>query len=131
MAYLLLAAHPDRGHGVSPVGLSLLQFALIPGPNIPGTYAVLLFTALDFCSITSHIHNRVLFLLWLRLFILSGVSSPLISSSILGTYRPGESSFSVLSFSFSYCQWDPQDKNTEVVSHSLVQWTTFFQNSAA
>ena len=28
--------------------------------------------------------------LWLHLFILSGIISPLISSSILGTYRPGE-----------------------------------------
>ena len=35
-------------------------------------------------------HNWVLFLLWLHPFILSGVISPLISSSILGTYRPGE-----------------------------------------
>ena len=41
-------------------------------------------------SITSHIHTWVLFLLWLPLFILSGVISPLISSSILHTYRPGE-----------------------------------------
>ena len=32
----------------------------------------------------------MLFLLWLHVFILSGVISPLISSSILGTYRPGE-----------------------------------------
>ena len=40
--------------------------------------------------ITSHIHNWVLFLLWLHLFILSGVISPLISSNILGTYRPGD-----------------------------------------
>ena len=47
--------------------------------------------ALDLASITSHIHNWVLFLLWLHLFILSGVISPLISSSTLGTYRPGES----------------------------------------
>ena len=30
------------------------------------------------------------FLLWLCLFILCGVISPLISSSILGTYQPGE-----------------------------------------
>ena len=30
------------------------------------------------------------FLLWLHLFILSGVISPLISSSILGTYQHGE-----------------------------------------
>ena len=32
----------------------------------------------------------MLFLLWLHLFILSCVISPLISSSISGTYRPGE-----------------------------------------
>ena len=66
------------------------QFALIHGPKIPGSYAVLLFPALDLASITSHIHSWVLFLLWLHLFILSGVISPLISSSMLGTYRPGE-----------------------------------------
>ena len=41
---------------------------------------------LDLTSITSPIHNCVLFSLLLRLFILSGVSSQLISSSILGTY---------------------------------------------
>ena len=50
----------------------------------------LLFTASDLASITSHIHNWVLFLLWLHPFILSGIISPLISSSILGPYRPGE-----------------------------------------
>ena len=31
-----------------------------------------------------------MFLLWLHLFILSGVISPLISSSTLGLYQPGE-----------------------------------------
>ena len=67
-----------------------LQFALIHGPNIPGSYAVLLLTASDFTSITSHIHNWVLFLLWLLLFILSGVICSLVSHSMLGTYRPGE-----------------------------------------
>ena len=66
------------------------QFSLIHGPNILGSYAILLFTASDLASITSHIHNWVLFLLWLHPFILSGVISPLIPSSILGTYRPGE-----------------------------------------
>ena len=74
------------------------QFALIHGPNIPGSYEILLFTASDFTSITSHIHNWVVFLLWLCLFILSGVISPLISNSVLGTYRLGELPFSVLSF---------------------------------
>ena len=32
----------------------------------------------------------MLFLLWLHLFILSGVISPLLSSRILGNYQPGE-----------------------------------------
>ena len=63
---------------------------LIHGPNIPGSYTILFSTASDFISITSHIHNWVLFLLCLCLFILSGVISPLFSSSILDTYQPEE-----------------------------------------
>ena len=70
--------------------LTTSYLPLIHGPNLPGSYAILLFTASDFTSFTSHIHIWVLFLLWLRLFILSGIISPLISSSILGTYWPGE-----------------------------------------
>ena len=66
------------------------QFALIHEPNIPGSYAIIIFTASNFTSIISHIHNWVLLLLWLCLFILSGVISPPISSSILSTYRCGE-----------------------------------------
>ena len=57
---------------------SLQHWTLLPSPVIPISW--------------------VLFLLWLHPFIPSGVISPLISSSILGTYRPGSSSFSVLSF---------------------------------
>ena len=41
------------------------QFGLIHGPNIPGSNAILLFTALDFTSTTSHIHNWALLSLWL------------------------------------------------------------------
>ena len=41
----------------------------------------------------------------------------------------GSSSFSILSFAFSYCSWGSQGKNTQVVHHSLFQWTTFCQNS--
>ena len=37
-----------------------IQFTLFDGPNIPGSYAVLFFTALDVSSITSHIHNWAL-----------------------------------------------------------------------
>ena len=96
---------------------------------ISGSYAILLFTALDLASITSHIHNWVVILLWFHPFILSGVISPLISSSILGTYWPGSSSFSVLSFAFSYCLWGFQGKNTEVVCQSLLQRATSCQTS--
>ena len=59
---------------------------------------MLLFTTSDFASITSHIHNWILFLLWLFLFIVSGVISPLISRSILATYQPGEFIFQCLIF---------------------------------
>ena len=32
-------------------------------------------------------------------------------------------------FAFSYCSWGSQGKNTEVVCHSLLQWTMFCQDS--
>ena len=32
-------------------------------------------------------------------------------------------------FAFSYCSWGSQGKNTEVVCHSLLQWTTFCEIS--
>ena len=75
----------------SPPGSFLFQFTLIQEPNISGSYAILLFIALDFTSITNfHINNLVVFLLWVFLFILSGVISPLFSSNLLGTSRPGK-----------------------------------------
>ena len=73
------------------------QFTLIHGPNIPGSYAILFFKASDFTSITSHIHNWVLFLLCPCLFIFSGVLSPLFSSNILCTTDLESSSFSITS----------------------------------
>ena len=33
-------------------------------------------------------------------------------------------------FAFSYCSWGSQGKNTEVVCHSLLRWTTFCQTSS-
>ena len=74
------------------------QFALIHGPNISDSYAIFLFTALDFTSITSHIHNWVLFLLWLRFFILIEL---FIHWSPVASLAPTDlvsSPFSVLSF---------------------------------
>ena len=41
----------------------------------------------------------------------------------------GRSSFSIYHFAFSYCSGGSQGKNTEVVCHSLIQWTTFCQTS--
>ena len=37
--------------------LNWTEFTLIHGLNIPGSYAILFFIALDLTSITSHIHN--------------------------------------------------------------------------
>ena len=73
------------------------QFTLTHGPNISGSYAILLFTASDFISVTSHIHSWALFLLWLCLFILSGA----LHWSAVACWAPthlGSSSFSVISF---------------------------------
>ena len=70
--------------------LTTSNFPWFMGPNLPDSYAILFFTASDCTFTTSHIHSWVLFLLWLSLFIPSGIISPLFSSSILGTYQPGE-----------------------------------------
>ena len=57
----------------------------------------------------------VLFLLWLHPFILSGVISPLISSSILGTYWPGE-------FLFQYPIILPFHTAYEVLKARILKW---------
>ena len=66
------------------------SFVLIHGPNIPGSSVILSLKALDFTSITSHIHSWALFLLFHSLFFLSATISSLSSSRILGTYQSGE-----------------------------------------
>ena len=86
-------------------------------------------TVSDFASITSHIHNCVLFFLWLHLFILSGVISPLISSSIWAPTDLRSSSFSFLSFCIFilFMGFSRQEYWSGI--HSVLQWTTFGQNS--
>ena len=91
------------------------QFTLIHGPNIPGSYAILLFIASDLAFITSNIHNWVLFLLWLSLLILSGAISPLFSSSILGTYCPGE-------FIFPFDNFLPFHTVHSVLKERILKW---------
>ena len=86
-------------HSLLPSPVWPLPICLDHGPNIPGSYAILLFTASDLASITSHIHKWALFLLWLHPFILSGVISPLMAP--VAYWAPtdlGSSSFSFLSF---------------------------------
>ena len=89
--------------------------ALIHGPNIPGSYSILFFRASNLASITNHTHNWVLFFLWLHLFILSGVISPLISSSILGTYQPGK-------FIFQCPIFLPFDTAHGVLTARILKW---------
>ena len=64
------------------------QFTLIHGPDIPGSYAILLFIALNFSLTTRHIHNWASFPLWFSFLIPSGAISPFFSSSILDTCSP-------------------------------------------
>ena len=84
-----------------------LQFALIHGPNVPSSFAILLFT-----FIISHIHNWVLLLFWLHLFILSGGISPLFSSSICW---PGE-------FIFQFPIFLPFHTAYGVYKAKIVKW---------
>ena len=74
------------------------QSTLIRGPNIPGSYAILSFTASDITSIISRIHS------W-ALFYFGSISSLFLDqflySSIVAHGAPtdlGSSSFSVISF---------------------------------
>ena len=118
---------PDR-KGLSHL-FDHFQFILIHGHNIPGSYAILFLKASDFTSVTSHIFDWPLFTLLLHLFILSRVISLLFS---IAYWAPTDlrNYLSVsYSFAFSYCSWGSQGKKTEVVCHSLLQWTRFCQNS--
>ena len=71
-----------------------------------------------------------------RSFLFGSVSSFFLElflhSSPVACWAPtdlGRSSFNVCLFAFLYCSWGSQGKNTEVVCHSLLQWTMFFLNS--
>ena len=83
----------------------------------------------DLASITSHIHSWVLFLLWRHPFIFLEL---FLHWSPVAYWAPtdlGSFSFSILSFCLFILLWGSQGKNTEVVCHSLLQWTTVCQAS--
>ena len=75
-----------------------LAISCLTTSNLPWFMDLTFKVPMQYCSLqhwtltstTIHIHNWVLFSLCLSLFIFSGVISPLFSSSILGTYQPGE-----------------------------------------
>ena len=91
------------------------QFTVVHAPNIPGSYAILFFTAVDFTSITRYLHNWVLLLLWLGFFIPSVAVSPLLFSGILGTYRPGE-------FIFLCHTFLPFHPGLGILKASILKW---------
>ena len=105
------------------------QFALIHGPNIPGSYAILLFTASDLASITSHIHNWMLFLLW---FCSSFFLELFLHWSPVACWVPtdlGSSSFSIPSFClFILFMGFSRQEYWSGLPFPL-QWTTFCQTS--
>uniref|UniRef100_A0A8C6FLT4 Uncharacterized protein n=1 Tax=Moschus moschiferus TaxID=68415 RepID=A0A8C6FLT4_MOSMO len=74
--------------GVTWIVVSILLGGL--GSGFPRIQQLFTSESPDLASIIGHVHNWVLVLLLLHPFIPSRVTSPLISSSILGTYRPGE-----------------------------------------
>ena len=93
--------------------------------QVKNTYAVLLFIASDLASITSHIHNWVVLLLWLHPFIFSwSYLSTDIQQHIGHLPTQGVPLSVSYHLAFSYCSWGSQGKNTEVACHPLLQWTT-------
>ena len=80
------------------VSFDHFQFALIHGPNTPGSCAILLFIALDFTFFTSLLHNWPLFLLWLISSFFLELFLQLYSVAYWAPTDLGSSSFSVLSF---------------------------------
>ena len=83
-----------------------VQFTLIHGPNIPGSYAVLFFIALGFTSITRHVHN------WVELLVVVPHSSP------VAHWTPSERGAHLLVsylFAFLCSSWGSHSKYTGVV----------------
>ena len=64
-------------------------------------------------------------LLWLCLFILSGVIFPLITSRILGTYNLGSSSFSVLSFCLHFLLSNQFSQSSPSFTMPVCEWPPF------
>ena len=111
---------------------SISYFTFIYGPNIPGSYAILLFIVSGFTFTSRHIHNWVSCLLWpshsffLALLVIALCSSPV---AYWTPYDLGESHLQVsYLFAFSYGLCGSPGKNIGVGFHFLLQWITFCLN---
>ena len=89
-----------------------LQFTFLHRPSILGSYEISFITASNCTFIHSHIHNYVLFFLWLHLFFFSDFQKHRGHRQTWRVYL----SVSYL-FGLSYCSWGFQSKNTEVLFH--------------
>ena len=110
--------------------LDCIQFTLIHGPNIPGFYAILLFTALNFTlppdTSTAGCHfcfgPATSFFLELLVLTIALHFSP------VAYWTPsnlGGSPFGVIYFCLSILFTGFSHKNTRVFCSSLLKWTTF------
>ena len=107
--------------------LDHVQFTLIHGPNIPGSYAVLFFTTSDFTLIpvTSTTGYCVCF---------GAIPSFFLELLLLwfpvAYWAPTDQGVHLsVSYLFAFSSWGSQGKNTEAICHSFLQWTIFCQTS--
>ena len=116
------------------------QFALIHGPDIPGSCAVLFFAALDLTPITGHIRSWALFLHWPHLFFLEWFlrSSPVacwapadpgvhLSVSFLPFHPVHVSLFVCSCFSFFFFPWTISEQLKILCSFTPKYWALFIQ----
>ena len=105
---LRILAHSSRYNGLFPIpghfsslvpkiSMFTLAISCLITSNLPWFMDLTFQIPMQYCSLqhqttftTRHIHSWVSFLRWLNCFIPSGVISPLFSSSMSGTYWPGE-----------------------------------------
>ena len=110
-----------------------IQFTLIHGPNITGSYVVLFFTAWTILLLPDTSTTELHFLFgptasfFLKLLKIALHSSPV---TYWAPSDLGASSFSIMSSAISYCSWSSLGNNTGVGCHFLLQWIRSCQNSS-
>ena len=111
----------SKAVSTAALGSDQFHFSLIHGPNVPMQYCSLQHQTLLQSPVTSTTVSCFCFdsisPFFLELFLHS-------SPEAIGHLPTWGVHLSVsYLFAFSYCSWGSQGKNTEVVCHSLLQWT--------